>query len=438
MARRSPFVRPSTTSCTRTSTTTSPTISPADSTRCLPSTPSASTSSAPSTSAGRTSGSSPASLDYMRFAGDRLPPNTGGVFIPSRGCLAAYLEGQGRDALRRTLQHEAFHQFTYSRHQPERARLDQRGHGPGLRGGHLHRPAVRRRTGARSDACASSSDDMDHKPAHAVRGGSCLDGPRERGPRTMRDRDRGSTQYNQAWAMVHFLDLRDRTAARAKRCSVERFFEMLQDDPARACDAGGRVPRPLRRELRGVPEVFRRVRPRPDAHAAGDLRRERRGAQRHAHGDVQRRTPGASASLADFRTHLERGGYPLAVQQGGDAVVDARRTSGIYFRDCDGPRPAGDADAASMPRPDAPLPDLIAPPARRRGRAAARIPRPVLPRTTTARPTARSSSARSEPSARTARTSHPDVTPRRYTSTDFIAGSLADARATDARASSPA
>ncbi len=46
--------------------------------------------------------------DYLLFTDAK---NTCGVFIPDRHLLAAFLEGQGRDALRQTLQHEAFHQF---------------------------------------------------------------------------------------------------------------------------------------------------------------------------------------------------------------------------------------------------------------------------------------------------------------------------------------
>src|SRR5436309_10317166 len=52
-------------------------------------------------------------VDYMKFTNNRVP-NTGGVFMPGRNTLAAFLEFQGRDALRRTLQHEAFHQFAQS------------------------------------------------------------------------------------------------------------------------------------------------------------------------------------------------------------------------------------------------------------------------------------------------------------------------------------
>jgi uncharacterized protein DUF1570 len=51
--------------------------------------------------------------DYSALTSDKFP-NTGGVFIQKRNLLAAFLEEQGRDGLRRTLQHEAFHQFAAS------------------------------------------------------------------------------------------------------------------------------------------------------------------------------------------------------------------------------------------------------------------------------------------------------------------------------------
>jgi hypothetical protein len=51
--------------------------------------------------------------DYEQLVGDHFD-NTGGIFISRRNILAAFLEGQGRDGLRRTLQHEAFHQFAYT------------------------------------------------------------------------------------------------------------------------------------------------------------------------------------------------------------------------------------------------------------------------------------------------------------------------------------
>src|SRR6266567_889582 len=49
--------------------------------------------------------------DYTTFTDSRYL-HTGGIFMAGKNQLAAYLEGQ-RDTLRRTLQHEAFHQFAY-------------------------------------------------------------------------------------------------------------------------------------------------------------------------------------------------------------------------------------------------------------------------------------------------------------------------------------
>lgn len=48
--------------------------------------------------------------DYNALTNSRYS-NTGGVYMAQKKILAAFLEGQGRDQLRRTLQHEAFHQF---------------------------------------------------------------------------------------------------------------------------------------------------------------------------------------------------------------------------------------------------------------------------------------------------------------------------------------
>ena len=49
-------------------------------------------------------------IDYMKLIGDRLP-NTGGVYDSHKQLLAVFVEDQGRDRVRHTLQHEAFHQF---------------------------------------------------------------------------------------------------------------------------------------------------------------------------------------------------------------------------------------------------------------------------------------------------------------------------------------
>jgi hypothetical protein len=52
--------------------------------------------------------------EYAQFTS--APRNSSGIFVMrrgGRGFLASFLDAQGRDGLRRTLQHEAFHQFAY-------------------------------------------------------------------------------------------------------------------------------------------------------------------------------------------------------------------------------------------------------------------------------------------------------------------------------------
>ena len=50
--------------------------------------------------------------DYRTFTGNRFP-NSSGMFIPALRALAGFEESQGPGGLRKTLQHEAFHQFAY-------------------------------------------------------------------------------------------------------------------------------------------------------------------------------------------------------------------------------------------------------------------------------------------------------------------------------------
>jgi hypothetical protein len=51
--------------------------------------------------------------NYLDFTGNQMS-NAAGVTIPDINVVAADLESQGRDSLRQTLQHEAFHQFATS------------------------------------------------------------------------------------------------------------------------------------------------------------------------------------------------------------------------------------------------------------------------------------------------------------------------------------
>ena len=289
-------------------------------------------------------------IDYMKFVGDRLP-NTGGMFLPSRGCLAAYLEGQGRDALRRTLQHEAFHQFAHATISPNlpvwinegMAQVFEEGIYTGRRFIVEQVPARRLR---------QLKDDMDHKrlmpfePFMAVDHGAWA--------LTMRDRDKGATQYNQAWAMVHFLVYA--TDARTRRPMFrERFFAMLQQvkqgigaDAAFRANFGAN----FAAFQSCFVEYARGLTPTPqatyveNAEVLSDLLTEMF--------NVENRR---FTSLADFRTRLERGRYQLQYSKGAMRWTSDPNV-GVYFRDAEG-RELPATMCGLIPNPLAPLPDLI-------------------------------------------------------------------------------
>jgi hypothetical protein len=136
-------------------------------------------------------------LDYTHH----LFPNTGGVFISGRA-LAAFLEGQGPDQLRRTLQHEAFHQFAYSaigRNLPVwlnegLAQVFEEGiyDGHSFRIGQVPPRRVRQ-----------LQYDVDHNQIVDFR--DLMSMSETEWHKNMADKERGTTQYNQSWAMVQYL-----------------------------------------------------------------------------------------------------------------------------------------------------------------------------------------------------------------------------------------
>jgi Protein of unknown function (DUF1570) len=160
--------------------------------------------------------------DYMRFIDNRLP-NTGGVFIAHKDALAAYLEQQGRDALRQTLQHEAFHQFAFQYISQDlplwlnegMAQIFQEGIWTG-KSFLVEQIPPRRIRQLRADMAGGKLTPfenfltLDHKEW----------------ARIMRDRERGATMYNQAWAMVHFLIYA--ADERGEPMYRERYIKMLR------------------------------------------------------------------------------------------------------------------------------------------------------------------------------------------------------------------
>jgi len=157
---------------------------------------------------------------YMAFT-DYSGVNTGGLFVAGRhSYLTAYEQGQGRDALRRTLQHEAFHQFAHaaiSRNLP-----------PWMNEGmaQLFEESIwigkdfltdqippRRLRQLHADILQKRLIEFDHFMALS--------------PGDWRDvlhtnKDRASIYYNQAWAMVYFCSNAGDPAYHAQ------FLQLLQ------------------------------------------------------------------------------------------------------------------------------------------------------------------------------------------------------------------
>jgi hypothetical protein len=138
---------------------------------------------------------------YLHLVGLTMA-GTGGSFSPTRHLLAAYLDGPGRDAIRRTLQHEAFHQFAASsigRTIPVwlnegLAQIFEEGV---WAGGQfvLGQVPPRRLLQLRQDIARSTLIDFP----------SLLKMTGAQWAISWRDPPAAATEYNQSWAMTHFL-----------------------------------------------------------------------------------------------------------------------------------------------------------------------------------------------------------------------------------------
>lgn len=289
-------------------------------------------------------------IDYMKFIDDRLP-NTGGVFIPSRNVLAAYLETQGRDALRRTLQHEAFHQFAHRLISPNLpvwinegiAQLFEEGIYTGKRFIVEQVPPRRLR---------QLTDDMSNRRLTPFADFVFID--HKVWATNMRDRDRGSTQYNQAWAMVHFL-VYAQDARTGKAIYRQRFFDMLTMVKD-GTDAKQAFYSQFGTNFEGFQQRFlqyaRQLEATPEsnyvenAEVLSDLMVEIFNSEKRVF-----------RSVPDFRTHLERGGYQLKYTKGQLRWTTSPDVN-VYFKDLGG-RDLEASQCGLITNPNAPLPDLV-------------------------------------------------------------------------------
>ena len=161
--------------------------------------------------------------EYMAFTGWQLR-NSGGVFLPAQNRLCAFLDDQGRDQLRRTLQHEAFHQFAYNAISPDLpiwlneglAQFFEEGlwNSDGFLLGEVPPRRVRQLH-------------ADIRNAHLVSFTKLLRmTPEQWAKRLTASHSDGAAQYNQSWAMVHFLVMARN--ARGEYLYRARVLEMLR------------------------------------------------------------------------------------------------------------------------------------------------------------------------------------------------------------------
>jgi hypothetical protein len=290
-----------------------------------------------------------AKADYADFTEHKVP-NSGGVFMPGRNVLAAFLEGQGRDGLRRTLQHEAFHQFAFTVISPDIpiwlnegiAQLFEESIWTG-KSFVLNQVPPRRVRQLQDDARARRFVPFKEFLAveHDAWNETLATNP-----------DRGATQYNQAWAMAHFLV--NATDGNGRPLYRQRLVDLLKalNNGADGADA------------------FRQAFP------GGEAQLQQRFGEW-----AMRLQPTKEATflerqdiLADLLTGLadqgkrfrDMNGFKNAVVDNGLQIRYSRgrlnwqteKDPSVYFADMEG-RPYGPKELFFQPRAGAPLPDIV-------------------------------------------------------------------------------
>ena len=287
--------------------------------------------------------------DYLALTGQRMK-HTGGVFMSGRNLLASFLRTQGRDALRRTLQHEAFHQFAHSVISPNmpvwlNEGLAQVFEEAVWNGSNFSLEQVPPRR------IRQLQEDLRHNRLikfETVMGLS----PMEWAKRLEVDHQTGATQYNQAWAMTYFLiNAKDENDAFRYRQRLLRMLELLHE--GREADAA--FAQAFGNNIRGFEARFmefaRRMKPTPQAtllenqNVLGDL-------------IVELHKIGKSYPSVDaLRAAVEQGKYRLTYRRG-HSEWSTNEDVTVYFRDGHGELFAPD-ELFFQANHRAPLPDLV-------------------------------------------------------------------------------
>ena len=286
--------------------------------------------------------------DYVKLSGGEFP-NTGGLFISRTRTLAVYLEGQGREQMRKTLRHEAFHQFAHEKVGPglpvwlneglaqlfeESLRMDDQ-----LRVGLVPPDRLRQ---------------LQHDVVHdrLVDFQAILQLNDEGWARTLADRGRAATHYTQAWAMVHFLIYAQ--DARGNALYRDRFNAMLLDIAEGRTGWGAFTDR-FGHNLDGFRQRFTQyvqgLRATPEAKTLDDQRVL-------AELLVLLRQRGMNfKSVEDFREHVVERRYRLECRRD-DVIWSTDPDVGVYFRDTKG-RLLDSRQLRFMPDPLGEMPLLI-------------------------------------------------------------------------------
>jgi hypothetical protein len=295
--------------------------------------------------------------DYLAYVGP-AGRNTGGVFMPRQQALAAFVDNQGLSSLRRTLRHEAFHQFAYLVFEMKLPIWINEGMAQvfeeGIWTGQdflLGQVPPRRVRHLKSDlACIDNRGLIPFTQLMAF--------TPERWAKVLNtDERQAMTEYNQSWAMVHFLVHARDAAGREKFRGM--FLDMLDlirdgksgEDAFAGAFAGGNV--------KGFQDRFvEYARDLQPTAAASLIERQ------EVLGDflIELKKKGRTyKQVSDFRKDCVRG--RMSMTYFGDHGLGWQTDPNVEIYFCDvNDRPMGDSEMyfnESTSAYNSPLPDLI-------------------------------------------------------------------------------
>jgi hypothetical protein len=287
--------------------------------------------------------------EYLKFTDEKLK-NTGGVYMPHRNLLAAFLDGQGRDGLRRTLQHEAFHQFAFNNISTNLPVWLNEGLAQMFEEGiwtgdsfWIGQAPPRRIRQLRSDT--ENQKIIDFQELMSLT-------PEQWAANLTGDHDLGATQYNQSWAMVYFLVLSKGPDGKEKyRSRLLNMLRLLHEGK----DGDEAFHLAFSTNIKGFQDRF--------FEWAGEFRAteeatmiERQGVLGDLLYELEKRGK-KFPDLPSFKRSAVTGGYRMHYAKG-ELQWDTERDLRVYFADIAG-RPLPPEQLCFEKNPAAPLPDIL-------------------------------------------------------------------------------